>query len=162
MVTAMAVLVAVILAYLGVQALVTDHPSTAVRTVDWASVVPGARRAASFDLLAPSSLPRGWKATSVSFTDTKPSHWHLGVLTDADRYVGVEQGYESVSSMVAAFVDDRATRGSTVDVSGRPWRTWTDSGGDLALVRRSAGVTTLVVGHEVPRSTLVSYTASLR
>ncbi|MCW2818115.1 MAG: hypothetical protein JWR42_902 [Marmoricola sp.] len=162
MVTAMVVLVGVILAYLGVQSLVTNQPSTAVRTVDWASVVPGARKAASFDLLAPSSLPRGWRATSVTFTDTKPSHWHLGVLTDADRYVGIEQGFGSVSSMVTDFVDDRATRGAAVDVAGRPWTTWTDGGGDLALVRRSAGVTTLVVGHEVPRSTLVSYTASLR
>jgi hypothetical protein len=162
MVTAMVVLVGIILAYLGVQALVTDQPSSSVRTVDWASVVPGAREAAGFDLLAPSSLPRGWKATSVSFTDTTPSHWHLGVLTEADRYVGIEQGYESVSSMVSAFVDDRATRGPAVDVSGQPWTSWTDSGGDLALVRRSAGVTTLVVGHDVPRSTLVSYTASLR
>jgi hypothetical protein len=162
MVTAMVVLVVVILGYLGVQALVTDQPSTAVRTVDWAAVVPGARKAASFDLLAPTSLPRGWMATSVSFTDTKPSHWHLGVLTDAEHYVGIEQGYDSVSSMVTAFVDDRATRGAAVDVSGKPWTTWTDGGGDLALVRRSAGVTTLVVGHDVPRSTLVSYTAGLR
>jgi hypothetical protein len=158
----MAVLIAVVLGYLGVQALVTDQPSSAVRTVDWASVVPGARRAASFDLLAPASLPRGWKATSVSFVDTRPSHWHLGVLTGEDRYVGIEQGYDSVSSMVTDFVDDRATQGSAVDVSGRRWSTWTDDGGDLALVRRSAGVTTLVVGHDVPRSTLASYTASLR
>ena len=43
-----------------------------------------------------------------------------------------------------------------------PWTTYTDSGGDLALVRRAEGTTTLVVGHEVPQGDLVAFAASLR
>ena len=162
MVTAMVVMVVLLLAWIGFRAVTTDHPTSAVHDVDWARVVPSARETATFELVAPARLPRGWQATSVSFKDTKPSHWHLGVLTDTDRYVGLEQGYESVPSMVETFVDDRATQGTAADVAGRPWSTYTDGGGDLALVRRAGGVTTLVVGHDVPRSTLVSYASSLR
>ena len=48
-----------------------------------------------------------------------------------------------------------------MDVDGQTWRTYTDAGGDLALVRRDGDSTTLVVGHDVPKATLVSYTAGL-
>ena len=47
-------------------------------------------------------------------------------------------------------------------MAGERWATWTDEGGDLALVRRVDGITTLVVGHEVPREDLVDFAASLR
>ena len=49
-----------------------------------------------------------------------------------------------------------------MQVGGRTWSTYTDPQGDLALVRHVARVTTLVVGHEVPRSALLDYVASLR
>ena len=56
----------------------------------------------------------------------------------------------------------RPTRGQVaVEVDGRTWRSYTDARGDLALVRRDGDATTLVVGHDVPKATLVSYTAGL-
>jgi hypothetical protein len=64
--------------------------------------------------------------------------------------------------MVAAYVGKDATRGAPVQVGGRTWSTYTDSQGDLALVRHDPRATTLVVGHEVPRPTLLDYVASLR
>ena len=161
MVGAMAVLVVLLVAWVVVQSLVKDQPDSAVRPVDYAKVVPPAREAAKFDLVAPASLPKGWQATSVSFQDASPQHWHLGVLTDDDRYVGLEQGQRSLASMVEEYVDKDAHRGPAVDVDGQSWRTYTDTGGDLALVRRDGGATTLVVGHDVPKATLVSYTAGL-
>ena len=42
-----------------------------------------------------------------------------------------------------------------------PWETWSDAGGDQALVREAHGVTTLLVGA-VPDSTLERYLATLR
>jgi hypothetical protein len=162
MVGAMVVLVAVVLLYVGVQALTANRPSNAVRTVDYAAEVPAARKAAGFDLVAPARLPAGWRATTVRLTGSPGAHWHLGVLTDKGRYVGLEQGEASVRSMVTRYVDETAARGRPVDVAGRPWTTYTDSGGDLALVRRAGRTTTLVVGHDVPRRDLTSYIASLR
>jgi uncharacterized protein DUF4245 len=162
MVGALLVLVVLILAYLGLQALTGNQHPNPVRTVAYGEDVPAARKAADFPLLAPPRLPTGWRATTVSFSGPPDAHWHLGVLTSADRYVGIEQGHEPVRSMVATYVDKSAERGGPVDVGGSAWASYTDSGGDLALVRRTQGTTTLVVGHEVPRSDLVSYIRSLR
>jgi hypothetical protein len=161
MIGAMIVLAVLLLAWLGFRSLTSDDPDSAVRTVDYAQVVAPARKAASFDLVAPASLPTGWRATSAGFTDTVPQHWHLGVLTDRNRYVGLEQGDRSVSSMVQEYVDPDARHGKPVDVGGRRWSTYTDAGGDLALVRQHDRTTTLVVGHDVPQATLAGYVADL-
>ena len=78
-----------------------------------------------------------------------PQHWHLGVLTRRQGYVGLEQSDRGVTSMVHAYVDKAASRGAAADVAGRRWSTYTDSGGDVALVRRVGRTTTLVVGKEL-------------
>jgi len=162
MVGAMIVLVAVVVGWVGFRAVTSDKPVRPERTVDYARSVPAARKAARFDLVAPPRLPEGWRATTVTFTPGPDQHWHLGVLTDEDRYVGLEQADDSVSSMVEEYVDEAAERGDSVDVAGTGWSTYTDDGGDLALVRRQGRTTTLVVGHEVPQSELTAYAASLR
>ncbi|MEO5709625.1 MAG: DUF4245 domain-containing protein [Nocardioidaceae bacterium] len=162
MVGAMIVLAVLLLAWLGFRSLTSNDPASAVRTVDYAQVVTPARTAADFGLLAPASLPTGWRATSAGFTNTVPQHWHLGVLTDQDRYIGLEQGPATVSSFVEKYVDEKASRTGSVEVAGRRWTTYTDSGGDLALVRSDGGAATLVVGHDVSRSTLEGYVAGLR
>jgi hypothetical protein len=161
MVAAMAVLVALVLGFVGIRALISSPPDDE-RTVDYSRVVPDVRKAATLAIVAPPSLPDGWRATSVRFTDAPPQHWHLGVLTDQDRYVGLEQGPQSTSAMVREYVDAAASRGEPVRMGGKTWATYTDSGGDLALVRRAGRTTTLVVGHQVPRATLVRYVATLR
>jgi hypothetical protein len=158
---AMLVLLVLVLGYVGVQAL-SGKQATTVETVDYRRVVPDARRAADFDLVAPRRLPAGWRATTVRFEPAPRSHWHLGVLTDDGRYVGLEQAGRPVSTMVRDYVDESARPGSPVEAGGHLWTTYTDAGGDLALVRRAGRTTTLVVGHDVPRSDLVAYTAGLR
>ena len=162
MIGALIVLLAVVGVFAVLQALNTSAPPSPVQPVDYRRDVPYARRQASFDLLAPPSLPAGWKATTVNFTDGPRAHWHLGCLTDKGRYVGLEQANEPVGDMVRAYVDPHASRGRPTSIDGAPWTTWTDSRGDLALVRRQGTTTTLVVGHEVPRPVLVAYVRSLR
>ncbi len=159
---AMVVLVAVIVGWVAFRSVFSDNPDSAVRVVDYREDLPVAREAAEFDLLAPDRLPTGWRSTSARFTPMPKQAWHLGVLTDDDDYVGLEQSDRSVRSMVEEYVDPQARRGDEVDVAGSPWTTYTDAGGDLALVRRQGNTTTLVVGSDVGKSDLVSYTASLR
>ena len=130
-------------------------------TVDYRQTVDYARRTADFDLLAPRTLPAGWRATSVSFVPRGDQRWHLGMLTGTDGYVGLEQAGRSVSSMVEQYVDPEAARGGTVEIGGSAWQTFTDSGGDTALVRRQGDITTLVVGT-VDRDVLVDFVKSLR
>ena len=162
MVGAMLVLGVLIVGWVTIRSLTSSDPASPVRAVDYARDVPVAREAADFDLVAPPNLPRGWQATTVRYSPAPGAHWHLGVLTDQRRYVGLEQSRDSERSMVQEFVDESASRGRPADVAGEAWSTYTDPGGDLALVRRAGTTTTLVVGHEVPRSTLVSYASSLR
>ena len=159
---ALLVLLLVVVGYVVVRAIALPDRETSQPTVDYAKVVPQARKAAKFDLVAPTRLPGGWRATSVRFDPGPPQHWHLGVLTSDKRYVGLEQGDRAVAPLVEEYVDKVPSRGAAVDVAGRPWSTYTDAGGDLALVRRQGNTTTLVVGHDVPRSQLVAYAASLR
>ncbi|MGZ4494708.1 MAG: DUF4245 domain-containing protein [Nocardioides sp.] len=162
MIGAMAVLLVVVVGYVALQNLNNPAAPNPVKTVDYSATEHYARQQAPFALVAPKTLPAGWRATTVSFIPGVKAHWHLGLLTDQGRYVGLEQSRLTEPDMVHAYVDKAATRGGRVDVAGTPWTSWTDSGGDLALVRTRGRTTTLVVGHVVPRAALVSFAASLR
>lgn len=162
LVAAMVVLVVLIVAWVAIGALTTNHPTSPVHTVDYAAEVPAAKQAAAFDLVAPPALPSGWQATTARYVGGPGAHWHLGVLTEKGRYVGLEQSTASVAALVEEYVDPAARRGARVDVAGQPWTSYTDTGGDLALVHRQGRTSTLVVGHDVDRATLVSYAGSLR
>lgn len=159
MIGAMLVLLAVIGAYVVFRAVNRNEPESPVRAVDYQQTLDYARDRADFPLLAPASLPEGWRATSVNFVP-EPVRWHLGVLTDEDRYVGLEQSRSSVDKMVETYVDLEAVSGKPVQVEGQTWRTWTDEGGDTALTREDGEVTTLVVGTP-GLDVLVDYVASL-
>jgi hypothetical protein len=160
MIGAMLVLLLVIGAYVAFRAVNRTQPENPVRATDYKQTLDYGRRQADFHLLAPSSLPKGWRATSVSFVPD-PVRWHLGILTDKDRYVGVEQSHTPLAKMVETYVDPAARRGGVVQVDGKPWRSWSDSGGDVALTRVRADVTTLVVSSAGQR-VLVDFVESLR
>jgi hypothetical protein len=162
MVGALVVLLALVGVYMVSRAITRQNPPTPVRAVDYRQDVGFARAQARFDLVAPTSLPAGWKSTTVSFTDGPRQHWHLGCLTDAGRYVGLEQANRPVSAMVKAYVDPQPSRGRPVTIRGARWVTYTDAGGDRGLVHRAGNTTTLVVGHDVPQAELTSYIRSLR
>jgi hypothetical protein len=162
MVGAMIVLLLVVVAFVALRELNREELSPAQPRVDFARDSEAAQEQASFEVLAPPALPEGWRATSVRFVDGPSERWHLGLLTDEEKYVGVEQSAASVDSMVETHVDEEASQGEPVQVAGEQWSTWTDEGGDLALVRQAEGTTTLVVGARVPEAELVEFTASLR
>lgn len=160
MVGAMVVLLLVIAAFVSFRSLNREEPEARVDAVDYEQSVSYAREKSDFALLAPESLPPGWRATSVEFVE-EPARWHLGLLTDADRYVGLEQAPRSAEKMVEAYVDPEAVEGEPVQVAGKTWRTWTDEDGDTALVRTEREVTTLVVGTP-EQDVLEEFVASLR
>jgi hypothetical protein len=162
MVAAMFVLVLVVIGWVLFREAVREVPETPVRTVDYVQVADSAREQASFDVLAPEELPEGWRATSARFTPGRTESWHLGMLTDEQEYVGLEQSGASVDDMVEEHVDAEAVEGKSVEVAGETWQTWRDAGGDLALVQESGDTTTLVVGHGVPQPTLADFVERLR
>lgn len=159
MLGAMVVSLGVILAFVTFRALVREDVETTPESVEYAQPAEFAQQSAGFEVLAPEQPPEGWTVTSVRFTPS--SHWHLGLLTDEDSYVGLEQDTSSVRTMVQEYVDEEAVAGEPVTIDGETWKTWTDDGGDTALVRKQDGATTLVVGT-ASREELVRFIETLR
>jgi Protein of unknown function (DUF4245) len=150
------VLVLVILAIWGVGKFFTQKPDSPTPTVDYASTVKSARPAADFALLAPPSLPAGWKATSVSFN---PKAWHLGVLTNAGDYIGLEQAKITLARSVAQFAKGGKSAGRAT-IGSQTWHVRKGPKNYVTFVRTQDGLTTLVTG-DAPRSVIVDYISSL-
>ncbi len=160
LVGALIVAVAVVVGFVLLRDLVRTEAETEVKEVDYLRVLEFTREQVDFDPLAPRSLPDGWRATSARITP-QPARWHLGVLTDQDRYIGLEQSRSSEANMVRRYVDAEAVEGEPVTIDGRAWRTWTDQGGDNGLSRVVDGVTVVVVGTP-DQALLADYVESLR
>jgi hypothetical protein len=166
LVGAMVVTVLAVGGYAGVRALTDQNQSTPVQAVDYHAMERSGRADHKLLVMAPPSLPRGWKATSADYeTGTDPT-WHLGVLTDEGNYVGVEEALGGVQDLVEKYVDPNAAHGKDVTVGGQVWQTWTDKDGDYALSRSQlmgshVYETWLVVGS-APNATIRDYAASLR
>ncbi|TDO45034.1 uncharacterized protein DUF4245 [Kribbella sp. VKM Ac-2527] len=97
----------------------------------------------------PAPMPAGWTATSVEFRtpEQSPITWHLGIITNDRKYVGVEQ------SNVTGATFQRDELGKTEDdgtstVAGVVWerKKLLDRKDETALVLTGSGVTTIVVG----------------
>ncbi|MGY2873531.1 hypothetical protein ACVW00_000721 [Marmoricola sp. URHA0025 HA25] len=136
----------------------SGQKATPVPSVDWAAWVKAGRTDQQLMLFAPSRLPSGWRATSVDYTAGAAAHWHLGLLTDTGKYVGIEESRASAEELAQQYVDEEAVRGVDVTVGGETWQTWTDVGGDYALVRPVAldgrpYETVLVGGSGAPEAT---------
>lgn len=154
LVGAMLVTVLAVLAFVGFRAVTTDKEPTPVRAVDFTSAVTSARADRQLLVMAPERLPLGWKATSATYTRGVSPTWHLGLLTDDSRYVGVEEARASIADLVDEHVDADAERGEDVTIAGETWQTWTDSGGDYAVAR------SLGAGEPTAESLLVVGTAT--
>ena len=156
-----AVLGAIIIALFVVGRLVTITPDQPTRAVDYQEAVESSRTVADFDLYAPRSLPQGWRATSVRFEENS---WHLGVVTDENDYVGLEQVADSVKRAVERFGKGSRAFGQTV-IGGETWSLRTGPRDDLTYVRRDAGqgeaAITIVVTGTASRPVMERYISSL-
>lgn len=129
-------------------------------TVDYQAVSRQAAGEASYPLLVPPALPAGWQATQARW-DATAQHWHLGLLTEDDVYVGVEQMRSAtVDDLVDTYLEGGEPDGE-IAVGGAPWRVYVDAASErTALLTTSAGVTTMVIGGQ-PRAVLGSFADSL-
>jgi hypothetical protein len=130
------------------------------KAVDYEAVSRQAAGEASFPVLVPPALPDGWRATQARW-DATAQHWHLGLLTEDDVYVGVEQMRSAtLDDLVSTYLEGGEPDGD-VAVGGAPWRVYVDAGdGRTALLRTDAGVTTMVLGGQ-SRDVLGSFADSL-
>jgi uncharacterized protein DUF4245 len=144
--------------------IVTWRPKTEkVRAVEYTAQLQDARKLASW-IRGPEPMPTGWTATSAEFRapEQRPITWHLGIVTDQKKYVGLEQsnvttrGY--LSDKLGKFTDD-----GTSTVAGVVWqrKTLQDRDGEQALVLTGTGVTTIVTGNAGYQA-LETFAATLR
>jgi hypothetical protein len=134
MLAALVVVVIGVAAFVGIRGLLSDNAATPVQTVDYHGWAKSGREDGKLLILVPEPMPSGWRATSVTYATGSAPRWHLGMLTDQGRYVGLEEQWASPSEMVHQFVDVNAVRGKAVRIAGRSWQVWTDRRGDYALV----------------------------
>jgi hypothetical protein len=146
----------ILITLFGVGKLLTVTPDEPTHAVDYRSAVESSRTVSDFDLLAPTQLPRGWRATSVRF---EPNAWHLGVLTAADEYIGLEQVRTTEKRAIERFAQGSRATG-TVAIGGQTWSRRSGPGDDVTYVRRDGDVTILVTGTS-PRDDIERYISSL-
>ncbi|KQY58560.1 hypothetical protein ASD11_02550 [Aeromicrobium sp. Root495] len=146
----------IILALWVVGRLVTVTPDEPTSSVDYAQAAQQVADAVPYAVLSPPQLPDGWRATSARLTQGR---WHLGVVTDDDEYVGLEQDQKSAATLVRQFAKGSKAAGQ-VDIAGSSWTERTASDGDVTYVRTEGELTTLVTGS-VGRAELKDYVASL-
>lgn len=148
----------VILVPLGIiVAIFTHGPHDAtVQTVNWRPVAARASQQAPYQVLTPIELPAGWRATRVSWTrvgEPDPTgqasvrnRWQLGVLTDANVYIELDQGDIQAGDMVDELSRQGQPDGTTT-VDGRTWkRLVSDDDQTRTLVLTTPRVTTIVTG----------------
>jgi hypothetical protein len=162
---AMLVTVVAVVGFWGINALKTDHEVTPVPAVDYTAMMRAGRADHKLRVMAPPSLPSGWKATSATYqTGTDPT-WHLGTLTDKGKYVGVEEARGGLRDLVDEHVDPDAEQGKDVTIGGETYQTWTDAGGDYAVARTvplaGTDVESFLVVGSAPESTIRDFAASL-
>ena len=162
---ALVFLLLVVLGWVLFRAVTSDHNPTPVRTVDWSAWVKAGRAEQRLAIFAPESLPSGWRATSVDYTGGNTPQWHLGMLTGEGKYVGVEESLTSTKDLVEQYIDEEAVRGKDVTVGGATWQSWSDAGGDHALVRSvevdGRAYESVLVGGSAPEETVERFAGSL-
>lgn len=129
---------------------------------EYAAVLTAARE--QLPAVAPPAIPEGWTANSMRFTPQPTPRFHLGMLNEDGRYVGLEQSSAALERMIATYVDDDAVAGDDVEIGGElggTWQSWSDDGGDVALTREYEGTTVLVVSSG-GADAVTAYAATLR
>ncbi|MGO4255950.1 DUF4245 family protein [Marmoricola sp. RAF53] len=112
----------------------STRPVKAIPAAELVGWVKAGRADGKLTTSVPDPVPAGWKVTSAKYETGVAPHWHVGMLTPG-KYVGLEESRDTTENVVKQYVDENAVRGDDVEVGGNTWQTWTDAGGDYALVR---------------------------
>jgi hypothetical protein len=162
---AMVATVLVVVAFVVFRGLTRDNAATTVPSVDYQISLKAARADGKLQALAPrATLPSGWKATSVSYLPGVDPAWHLGLLTEKQKYVGIYESRDDLDSLVQDHVNGDSSAGKDVTVAGSTWRVYTGSGGDYALgrtVQHAGGSDAQLVVGSAPDAAIRDFTASL-
>jgi hypothetical protein len=134
-----------------------------VRAVEYTAQLQDARKLAPW-VRGPEPMPSGWTATSVEFRapQQSPVTWHLGIVTAAKKYVGLEQSNVTANAYQFDKLGKTADDGTSA-VAGVTWqrKKLLDRDNEQALVLIGSGVTTIVTGNAGYQA-LETFAAALR
>lgn len=137
----------------------TTTPDDPVRHVGLAADVRAARAAAANPLLAPTSLPDGWRPNGDRFDPAGDQPWHIGMLTDEGEYIGLEQKRRSAAEMTKAFARGSRADG-TAELGGATWERRIGPGRQVAYLRQVGDSVAIVVSDAAPAD-IAAYVSSL-
>jgi len=140
-------LVVLVLVFVVVALNAQDDSGGKLQPLDYSGTLAQAQGTAPYDVLAPIGLPDSWVPTSArTGRDGDAVTWHLGLVTPAGDYAGVEQSDGDPEALVADVADGGDDSG-IVTISGQRWRK-VDGGRPEkhALVLDGEAVTTVVAG----------------
>lgn len=133
-----------------------------VREVDPAAQFAYAATLADFEVLVPSDLPEGWRATSARVdpaVSTGPVGVSVGYLTAEDRFAQLVQS--SAPSALADVLGPGYVAADELEVEGQPWQQVQTEDGELGLVREQ-GDAVLIVTGSADLAELLTLAGSLR
>ena len=158
----------VVLAVVAVVVLITIRTKgEVIRLVDVAGTYTQAKIGGTpFPLLRPVGLSDAWRATSVYFNPPEVTGvpgvtlWHIGYVTPANQYAGMEQTNGLASDALQAAVTGPSPVGS-IPVAGVTWQQFSGDGGTRRALVHTAGTVTVVVDGTAPWTELEELAGSL-
>ena len=121
-----------------------------VRTVDPTSTVDLAANRASYPIVYPQGLGKGYRPTSArtdagNATDGQPVTLEIGYVTPSDEFAGFVVSDDRRADALASVLDGAREQGQ-VDVGGRSWTQSTTQRGETVLSRADGDVIVAVSG----------------
>jgi len=135
-----------------------NNPGTVGKAVDWKSVAAQGAGAEPDPLLSP-TLPKGWTANAAELRTGAASgidDWHIGFISPAKQYVGLDQGFKADDTWIVTELDGiRATGSKTID--GVKWVVYDNRDGQshsdnvtYGLVATHGSSTVVLAGTAAP------------
>ncbi|HET7529501.1 MAG TPA: DUF4245 domain-containing protein [Mycobacteriales bacterium] len=142
----MAVVIAVLL-LIGPARTLVFPGSARMQPVDYSDEVAAFDRIAG-SVLAPSGLPKGWRANAATFERSKlGTRLHVGFATPGSGYAGLDETDGEPSSLLRKVLGARgATTSGTTRIDGRSWQLRRSDRGEQAFTLMSGGLTVVVTG----------------
>lgn len=134
--------------------LFRDTPEFEPEDIDYLASVAAIQDAGGVAVY-PTALPDGWIATGVDVEPGDTTTFGLRMLTDEEKFVGIQVAEKSPTGLVAQWVDEDAVEADDYlptdpDALDPQWEGFADDGGDTGYVAEIGDETVLVYGSASP------------
>ena len=145
----MAVIVAALL-FIGARYLIMPGSAERYPAADYSGVVQTFPRDAGGAVLAPTGLPKSWRANAARLTHPSPAvtQLHIGWATPGSRFVGLDEANGDQTAFLTSVLgaSGLTVRGTTI-IGGQVWQRRLSSLNEQALTRQVGKVTTVITGN---------------